>query len=847
MLRRVSILAFAAALLSSAGCSKEDDPTYEQEVFIGITASTATVLANGTNTVTLTVTDTRGGPVNVTTNRGTFSGGGQAATVAGASGTLTLVTCNASTTSGCAGVATITASSATGTASTMVAFGSLAEVCATSCSADPGCAGRACTAAGGASGTCSGTAPSACVPAAATCTPSPASATTETSCSDGVDNDCDGAIDCAAAACDAQACGTGSVCQAGACTDVTSGMAIQVSPVRARLPADGAATTAVVVTVTADGAPAAGFEVALATDLGALAQPTATTGPDGKATFDFTSSAAAGVATLTASLSAQPELAARATVTMPRLGSFRLVEEPLQHPVMGARGSAWNELGFIRVQVVDDLGEPYPDGLAVRFEHRPLGGSTLGVPLAPPTAACPAPACVAHDALVSSGSGPADSAGLATGWLYSGTVAGTLGVTATTTAGGVTRSVVLPTAAVVGARASGANFSVVCAPRNVPALAETDCSISLVDAPFTCVALLKDRFNNLLGTPTQVIFASEAGAIGPVATTPGYDPASDPASQSELGSAVQIVNTLGAGLPFDVPEIGGEPSVSHGQDGCGIRSHNPRDGLVTVVAMADGEEAFFDANGNGAYDVDEPFVDLGEPFVDENDNGVWDSGEWFLDVDGNRAYDGPNGTWDATAKIWTQTVVLYTGSPATLAAPGGVLGTRWATDAAFSHACTPTPAPAALALQGSSDGPPPVAAVPQGFVVVASDHNLNRLATATSYAVDVTKGSITADYYGLPSYADGLGLFYRYWPCDQGGTCASQCRATGADAPCLMTPSISGFSCGIGAAVILTGGDVEATESCMTAFTVQTPHQVYGTGKNVIVTEKLSGTVSPPP
>lgn len=850
MLRRVSILAFAAALLSTAGCSKEDDePTHEQEVFIGITASAATVLANGSNTVTLTVTDTLGGPVTVTTTRGTFSTGGQSATVAGAHGTLTLVTCNASAVSGCAGVAVVTASSTTGTASTAVAFGGLAEVCAASCSADPGCAGRACSATGGASGTCSGTAPSACVPAAATCTPSPASATTETSCGDGVDNDCDGAIDCAAAACDGQACGTASVCQAGACTDVTTGMAIQVSPLRARLPADGAATTTVVVTLTADGAPAVGFDVALATNLGALAQATATTGPDGKATFDFTSSAAAGVATLVASLSAQPELTSSATITMPALGSFQLAASPVQHSVMGAKGSAWNEFGWIQVQVLDDRGAPYPDGLAVRFEHQSLGGSTLGAPLAADTGTCLASAgCVGHRALVSSGSGAPDTTGLAAAWIHSGTVAGTLAVTATTTAGGVTRTATLPTVTVVGAKASGANFSVVCGPRNVPALAETDCAISLVDAPFTCVALLKDRFNNLLGTSTQVLFASEAGAVGPVARTSAYDPAAEPSAQADLGTAVQIVNTLGAGLPFDVGPLAGEPSASHGQDGCGTRVHNPRDGLATLVAIADGEEAFFDANGNGVYDGGEPFVDQGEPFVDEDDSGSFDAGEWFLDVNGDGLYDPPNDAWDASTKIWTQTVVVYTAEPATVLAPGlNLLGTRWATDAAFTDACTATPAPLAFDLQASGGGPPPVEAETAPYVVVASDMNLNRLAAATSYAVDVTRGSITADYAGLPSYADGLGLFYRYWPCDQGGNCASQCRAASADLPCLMTPSISGFSCGIAASVLVTGGNAENVESAAVDFTVETPYSVYGTGKTLIVKRTLSGTSTPPP
>jgi hypothetical protein len=178
--------------------------------------------------------------------------------------------------------------------------------------------------------------------------------------------------------------------------------------------------------------------------------------------------------------------------------------------------------------------------------------------------------------------------------------------------------------------------------------------VSWVDAPFTCAALLKDRFNNLLGTSTQVYFASEAAAVGQVAWTTAYDPAAQASEQQYLGTATQIFQTLGAGLPFDVAPLASEPMVTHDLDGCGVRGHNPRDGVVTLVAIADGEEAFFDANGNGVHDPPnaggtggEPFVDQGEPFVDQDDSGAWEPGEWFQDADGDLAYTPPNGVWDA--------------------------------------------------------------------------------------------------------------------------------------------------------------------------------------------------------
>jgi hypothetical protein len=98
-------------------------------------------------------------------------------------------------------------------------------------------------------------------------------------------------------------------------------------------------------------------------------------------------------------------------------------------------------------------------------------------------------------------------------------------------------------------------------------------------------------------------------------------------------------------------------------DGSGRFENNPRDNLVTLIAVVDGEEAFSDTNANGTFDLGETFVDLTEPFVDSNDNGTWDEGEQFIDVNGNRRWDGRNGQWDATTKLWMMERVLWTGVP----------------------------------------------------------------------------------------------------------------------------------------------------------------------------------------
>ncbi len=854
-------VAAALCLVASAIGCKQDDGHSPAPAGPSITMSAAatSVVANGTNTVQLSVTDTGGVAVTVTTDRGSFTGGGQSYAIPAGSGvttgTATLVTCNSGTNTGCAGVATVTATSTSGQVTRSINFTSLAATCASNCGADPGCAGQTCTLTGGGSGTCSAGSPSNCA-AAPACVNNPPTATTETSCTDDIDNDCNGKKDCEDTACDGLQCKTGAptfLCVAGACTDVASGLALTVTPARAKLPANGTTQTDVTIHVTSKQQPAANMAVTIATTLGTLSATSGNTDANGDLLVKLTAPDRPGVAVITATSTLVPEVSATATVVIPRLGSIQIPVNYATHPILGVKTSGWNEFGAVAVQVLDDQGLPYPDGQVVRFEHRRLGGSTFGEPLATTNlGACTAAAgCVAYDAAVYGGATLVDASGLASAPLFSGITAGTLVVTATTTAGGdggapITKTATLPGIAVIGAKANLANFSIQCSPRNVPALAETDCSTSWVDAQVTCAALRKDRFNNLLATQTEVIFASEAGAVGQVAWTKAYDPTTQGSEQADLGTATQIFQTLGAGLPFDVDPLPGvdalgnpiEQSVVHGYDHCGPRTHNPRDGLVTIIAIADGEEAFFDANGNGVYDAGEPFIDQGEPFIDQDDDGVYTPGEWFADIDGDGQYTPANGQWDAQKKIWTQTVVVYTGYPTTLvkdpAAPT-YLATRWVNAADFEGACVPTPPASDFVVFAKVTGPPDFPPTSESYVVVASDWNLNRLTSETTYAVTALDGSkVKAAYYGLKQYADFLGMNYQYWPCDRTGSCASQCRATGAAAPCTMTPAVGGFSCGISAGVSITGGD-EAGGVNIVDFNVDTPYDVYLWGTKVIL------------
>jgi hypothetical protein len=104
--------------------------------------------------------------------------------------------------------------------------------------------------------------------------------------------------------------------------------------------------------------------------------------------------------------------------------------------------------------------------------------------------------------------------------------------------------------------------------------------------------------------------------------------------------------------------------IRRGTDGSSL-TNNPRDNLVTMIAVTSGEEGFTDTNNNGVYDSgDEKFDDLTEPFVDSNDNGTWDQDERFIDANGDGKWSGKNGKWDPNTLIWRQERLLWTGIPA---------------------------------------------------------------------------------------------------------------------------------------------------------------------------------------
>ncbi len=674
----VAVWSFAACSGSSSSSSGQNSLTLTPTISATAAEGTGTVpnavKANGTNVVTINVSGATKAPITVKTPLGTFVGGTDVININGLSGSVVLTTCDARTDSACTGAVKVTAVDSNGAVgSVTLTFIGYETICNDGSDnngnglidcADPDCDQKVCSL-NGTAGTCQSLV---CV--LPTCVPTNS---TEI-CNNGVDDNCNGLIDCQESSCDGQNCKSGYVtfvCQSGVCTDLSSGYGLTVVPKRTRLPADGQATTTVTVTVTKTSTPQAGASLTLTTNFGAfvvggspVASTVVATGADGTATVTFQASATAGTATITAALTAVPQVSLTTLVTMPALGSIQI--GVIQNPVMGVKYSGWNEQNQISVLLLDTQQKPYPDGLNVRFEHQQLGGSTISTPWTPDTGTClQANYCLGYLGQTTSPAGAPDTQGMAYVNLYSGTAAGLVAIKVTATAGGITSNYTIQNIAIVGAKASGAHISLECGPKNIPALAfDHDCVntyYSGPESPIQCKAYFADRFNNVLGRAILATFSSEAGAAGPPAFTAQYDPTKSEDQTANLGFASDTVSVTGYKLPEEVAPIAGEPSVPTSE--CGASTHNPRDGLNTIIVMAKGEEGFIDLNGNGVWDLGEPYIDQGEPFIDANDNGVYDSGEYFVDLNNNGKYDGPNGQWDADTTIWAETRVLYTGSP----------------------------------------------------------------------------------------------------------------------------------------------------------------------------------------
>jgi len=365
-----------------------------------------------------------------------------------------------------------------------------------------------------------------------------------------------------------------------------------------------------------------GEEVTFFTELGRFQEsgtPThvAYTDNGGVATATFIGGNTGGVARVRASVFIDNTPASdEVEITIRQLGFIEFVSAVPDK--LGVKGSGKNESSLITFQVKDTEGDPFPAGALVEFTLSAAPGVTLDSP-----------------------NDRTDSAGVVEATLNSGRVATTVTVTATAHVGTETLQAVSPPIAIVGAKPNARYMTFSCERFDVGGFildfVETQCTVSLAD-----------RYSNKIGFATNVVFRTEAGAITSSAMTSE--------NITNMGMASVTIRTQDP-RPKDVAPLPNEPFVG---------THNPRDGIVTIVAATTGEEEFDDVNGNGAYDAGEPFEqwEKGEPFVDMDDDGIRDPDEPFIDANDNMQYDGPNGVWDSDTLIWDTAYMLWTGEAA---------------------------------------------------------------------------------------------------------------------------------------------------------------------------------------
>jgi adhesin/invasin len=355
---------------------------------------------------------------------------------------------------------------------------------------------------------------------------------------------------------------------------------------------------------------------------------------DGLASAIFSAGTQSGVATVQAS-AGSVSATISITIASGPAGSLEFVSA--LPTVIGVKGSALPQKSSITFRVRDVNGNPVTDGTLVTFTL--ISGIGGGETLEP----------------VQVGT----TAGLASTVLTSGTVSGPVRVQARVTVGAITLTSSSTNVSIAGGSPSGAHLGVFPGVKNIACLVTQGilCPVG---------ATVGDRFGNPVPPGTAVSFSANGGIV----TAQGLT--------DETGNTPDVL--IKCAEP--IPHVGTTTNLT-----------DPRTGMVTLIAITQGEETFIDTNGNGLFDgpqefdARDPDLDTPEPFIDHinlcngqpapfpcpanpvnppvlSGNNLYDSTnrfEVFFDGNGNGQWDTPNGVWDADKPIFATTTVLFTG------------------------------------------------------------------------------------------------------------------------------------------------------------------------------------------
>ena len=220
------------------------------------------------------------------------------------------------------------------------------------------------------------------------------------------------------------------------------------------------------------------------------------------------------------------------------------------------------------------------------------------------------------------------------------------------------------------------------------------------DIVVPCTAVLRDHAGrDIPHVPLQI--QVEAGRMVDLPADPTAPRQLFYLAPSVLDRRPADVAPLPGEEPFTIPGAGLTP---------GAAEQNPRDGLVTILVVARGHEAYTDVDGNGDWDPGEPYIDEGEPFLDVDDDGIHDpaiDGPHCCDGNRNRRVDGPNGVWDGDTWLGRTAHILWSGPVAEESGRSGFTPAEPSIAAAASADITMTVVDAnfnPVAMFDSSDG-----------------------------------------------------------------------------------------------------------------------------------------------
>ena len=382
-----------------------------------------------------------------------------------------------------------------------------------------------------------------------------------------------------------------------------------------------------------------GTAVSFTTNLPGTGITSNSTTVEGLATANFAAGTQSGVATVMARANG---VSATLSITIQPgpAGSLEFVS--VTETVIGVIGSALPQKSTITFRVRDVNGNPVGDGTVVTFTL--VSGVGGGETIAPTQAGT--------------------TVGLASTVLTSGTVSGPVRVQASVV-GTTTLTSSSTNVSIAGGTPSGAHFGVFPQFRNIAGLV-TQGIICGVEGS------VGDRFGNPVPPGTAVSFFTNGGIISPQGLTDGLGNA--PAAGGEAGGGLKTANPI--------PHVG-----------TATNSADPRTGMVTILAVTQGEETFIDSNGNGMFDgpqefdPSDPELDTPEPFIDQvtlcnstafpapcppnplnpptlTGNNQFDPTnrfELFIDANGNGLWDLANDVWDADKPIFAMARVLFSG------------------------------------------------------------------------------------------------------------------------------------------------------------------------------------------